>query len=346
MAAQSRPPHTRGRLLAALALLTVTAAVAAGAVASPGTPSAPSRHDQVTTLPRAPQLVGLTANSAVRSLEALGLHYAFHTTSSSRVFSGSIVVGQSPSPGVFVGIDQVVHVFVQPRPAASVAVVIYLDRKTVLPGPIDRGIAVVTNNSGRVLHIRDCRNRGGLVAGLVSTQVAYFTGPPLLDCRLVEPIRPGVTTLRTWVATQYQNCGTTGMPKCTALGLSDLPAGTYWVRFPLAGLPATTTVQTTKVTVLPPSWLTSLSGSQGSLLVAASTCVATAMVPNPLPKVSVVVIHQGQVVARRSVTYPGGTFTLALTPGRYVVRSGAQVRATITIVSRKQTIADVRARCI
>lgn len=227
------------------------------------------------------------------------------------------------------------------------AVSIQLDRTTLRPGPIDRGVVIITNRSGRMLLIHDCRNRGGLVAGLRSTRVAYLVGPPLRGCHLDRSIRPGVTRLTTWIATTYQNCNTPRTPRCTALGLSDLPPGNYRVRFPLAGLPRRTTVTTPTVTVLAPTWLASLHGQQGSLLVSASPCFGTLITSSTkLPGVKVVVIQQGHVVARRASASGGALFTMALAPGRYVVRTDAHMETVVTISTRQQTIANLNPLCM
>jgi len=206
---------------------------------------------------------------------------------------------------------------------------------------------IITNRSGRTLLIHDCRNRGGLVAGLTSSRVAYLVGPPLRACHLVKSIRPGVTRLATWIATTYQNCNILRTPRCTALGLSDLPPGTYRVRLPLAGLPRTTMVTTPTVTVLTPTWLASLHGQQGSLVVSASPCVGTLITSSTkLPGVKVVVIKQGQVVARRASASGGALFTMALAPGRYVVRTDAHMRTVVMISTRRQTIANLNPLCM
>ncbi len=204
----------------------------------------------------------------------------------------------------------------------------------------------ITNHSGRTLLIHDCRNRGGLIAGLTSSRVAYLVSPPLRGCHLVRSIRPGMNRLATWIATTYQNCNTPRTPRCTALGLSDLPPGTYRVRFPLAGLPRTTMVSSPMVKMLAPTWLASLHGEQGSLLVSASPCIATAFLPGPkLPGVKVVVIQRGNVVARRASASGGELFTLTLAPGRYVVRTDAHMRAVVTILARRQTISNLNPLC-
>lgn len=233
-----------------------------------------------------------------------------------------------------------------PSSSAKVAVSIHLNRTTLQPGLTDRGVVIITNHSGRVLLIHDCRNRGGLVAGLTSSRVAYFVGPPLRGCHLIRTVGPGVTNFPTWISTTYQNCDTPRMPACNGLGPIELPAGKYQVRFPLAGLPRTTVVVSPAVKVLPPAWLTSLHGSQGSLLIAASPCVGTLMTANTkLPGVKVVVIGQGHLVARRASSSGGASFTLALAPGRYVVRTDAHKRAVVTVSTGRQTIANVNAIC-
>jgi len=227
---------------------------------------------------------------------------------------------------------------------ASVTAVMHLDRTTVRPGLPDWGVVVVTNHSGRVLHIHGCANRRGLVAGLVSSRVTYEPGPPLRGCHQLRAIGQGTTTFKTWVATTYQYCGVRGQPAChPGFGLYDLPPGRYRVRFPLAGLPLTTNVELPKaVTVLQPSWLVSLHGSQGSLLVAASPCVGSYDSGN-LP-VTVVVIHDGRSLARRSAR-DGADFTFALPPGRYVVRTSAHKRAVAQVKTRRQTLANLTAVC-
>lgn len=229
-------------------------------------------------------------------------------------------------------------------PKASVTVAMRLDRTTVRPGLPDWGVVVVTNHSGRVLHIGGCANRRGLVAGLVSSRVTFDPGPPLRGCHQNRAIGPGTTTLKTWVATTYQFCGVRGQPAChPGFGLSDLPPGRYRVRFPLAGLPLTTKVELPEsVTVQQPAWLVSLHGSQGSLLVAASPCAGTADSGN-LP-VTVVVIQHGRSLARGSAR-GGADFTFVLPPGRYVVRTSAHLRAVAHVKTRRQTLTDLTARC-
>ena len=234
------------------------------------------------------------------------------------------------------------------RDQSPVTLELRLERTTLRPGRNDAGVAVVTNHSGHLLHMRDCLNRRGLVAGLVSPRVAYLPGPPLRHCQLIRSIPPGVTTLPTWVATTYQRCGTPGTPRCNGIAPIDLPAGTYHVRFPLAGLPRATRVVLPSVTVLPPAWLTALHGSEGSLLIAASPCD-----PGPLetpvtagPRVDVVVVHRGHVVSRRSLAFPGGTFSVSLAPGHYVVRSRSAHRtAEVTVLRHRQTVANLRSEC-
>jgi hypothetical protein len=227
-------------------------------------------------------------------------------------------------------------------PEASVTAVMHLDHTTVRPGPPAWGAVVVTNHSGQVLHIHGCANRRGLVAGLVSSRVTYDPGLPLRGCHQLRDVGPGTTTFKTWVATTYQYCGVRGQPAChPGFGLSDLPPGRYRVRFPLAGLPLTSKVELPEsVTVLPPAWLVSLHGSQGSLLVAASPCMGTADSGN-LP-VTVVVIHHGRSLARRSAR-GGADFTFALPPGRYVVRTSAHLRAVVHVQTRRQTLTNLTA---
>jgi hypothetical protein len=230
-------------------------------------------------------------------------------------------------------------------PQGTVTAVMHLDHLTMRPGPPDWGVVVVTNRSGRVLHIHGCANRGGLVAGLVSSRVTYNPSPPLRGCHQVTTIGAGATTFRTWVATTYQNCGIRGQPACTGFGLSDLPPGTYHVRFPLAGLPMTTdVVLPARVTVLAPAWLASLRGSQGSLLVYASPCIGVFM-SGEQPRVTVAVDRHGRLVARRSAR-GGATFTFALLPGHYVVRSSAHRRADVIVRTRRQTVANLASLCM
>jgi hypothetical protein len=228
----------------------------------------------------------------------------------------------------------------------TVSVTLHLDRTTTRPGRIDPGQVVITNHSGHVLHIRDCVNRRGLVAGLTSAGVPYEVRPPLRGCHLIRPIGPGRTSLPTWVATTYQNCGELGYPACTGIGLSDLPAGKYVVRFPLAGLPPETVTKLPTVTVLPPAWLTALHGAQGSLLVAASPCMGFMITANSrLPSVMAVVIRGGRVFGRASAI-GGGLFTFALPPGRYVVTTTAHMRMVVHLKTGRQTIANLNPGCM
>lgn len=112
---------------------------------------------------------------------------------------------------------------------------------------------------------------------------------------------------------------------------------------PLAGLPLTTNVELPRaVTVLQPTWLVSLHGSQGSLLLAASPCEGSYDSGN-LP-VTVVVIHDGRSLARRSAR-GGAEFTFALPPGRYVVRTFAHKRAVAQVKTRRQMLANLTAVC-
>ena len=122
------------------------------------------------------------------------------------------------------------------RPPRGVHLAITLDKTTVRAGQPIRGIAVVTNGTGRRITIPDC-NGAWLQVGLTNASVHY--DPGWLACLSLPGtiLRVGTTRLRIVVSTRYNACtndaptATHYLPACLRVRhgspLPTLPRGVY-----------------------------------------------------------------------------------------------------------------------
>ena len=207
------------------------------------------------------------------------------------------------------------------------------------------GVAILRNETNASIPWYACPH-GSLSVGLARPGIPFNPPAIALDfCISKRVLKPRSTTripISIW--TNYESCGglQEAVPVCPHNGIPLLPLGEYSVVVLKAGLPPHTTVlATSKVTLVNASTGRSTGPVGGSIAIQSYGCGTLAYQP-PL---SIVVIKGTHIVARRGRLGVTQQMTVGVSPGTYIVRSGAHPNVVVHVVNGVQASAVVIPRC-
>ncbi len=219
-----------------------------------------------------------------------------------------------------------------------------LNASRVAVGTPISGYAVVENGTSKAISWNICAQ--DLAVGLVGHGATF---DPLNDDVARECFSPrGLGSGRMLrypitVETTYDACGLGGVPICPRDGFPLLPLGSYSVDLVASGLPSSISrVPTPKVTLINAASGRSSGPVGGSVLIQAYGCETMTYAQ---PPISVVLLHHGQVMARRSSLGVTQEFIVSASPGSYVVRSSTRAPIQVRVVNGVQEFVDVMPRC-